>query len=80
MAALLIRLKDRQIWQVGAGVDRLKDIAITIGEKAREQEEATVRLSRQADEANEQVIEVNAKLKSLMVRIHPYVANNLWMD
>lgn len=53
---------------MGANVDRLKGIAIDIGDKARIQHEQAIELTRQADEANEKVVEVNTKLKKLMVR------------
>lgn len=60
--------QDRQIWEVGEVVDRLNIIAVEVGSKAETQAQIAIELSRQADEANKEVVQVNEKLKQLMVR------------
>lgn len=57
---------DKQIWQVGEGVDRLHAIAIEVRNKAEIQGQKALELSRQADEANKEVVAVNEKLAGLV--------------
>lgn len=48
-------------------MDRLHVIAVDVGEKAEKQGKLALDLSRQADEAHQEVVEVNTRLKKLMV-------------
>lgn len=61
---------DAQIWQVGETVDRLNVLAVEFGNKASQQGKMALDLSRQADEANQEVVDVNNRLKDIMVDQH----------
>ncbi|EZG77011.1 putative transmembrane protein [Gregarina niphandrodes] len=57
---------DKRIFEVGKGVDKLKDIAEGMGAKLEAQARLAIDLSRQADEANQEVIKINDSMQSLV--------------
>ncbi|KAH0473374.1 MAG: uncharacterized protein KVP18_003321 [Porospora cf. gigantea A] len=62
---------DHQIDEIGQVVDRLGDIAIRIGEKADQQNLIAMDLCRQADAANEELLNVNAKVHAVLKKGGP---------
>eukprot|EP01071_Lankesteria_metandrocarpae_P004483 Lankesteria_metandrocarpae@DN3568_c0_g1_i2.p1 len=57
---------DEGLDDVGNVVDRLGELAITIGEKADRQAVVVQGLTAQANEANEELVEMNTKLKNVL--------------
>lgn len=58
---------DAQLLELGDAIDRLGEVAVAVGEKADKQAELVAGLHQQADEANQELQEVNNRIRELLL-------------